>query len=711
MTSPAMTQMGTILGTAPYMAPEQARGKSVDKRADIWAFGVVLYEMLTGERAFKGDEISDVLAAVLRQDIDWTALPPGTPAPIRRLLRRCLEKDPKQRLRDAADARLEIEEAEGSKEDDSQKGAGRAGSRPWPWLLLAAGTLVAGVIIGMFAFEHRGAADRPLRIVDLALPQALTMTAALSPDGRWVAVVADDKIVVKSMEASAWRELAGTAGATHPLIWSPDSRFIAFPIESSIRKVDLVGSRPLTICDRCVQPDSLRGGSWNRDDVLLLGGSPEDVKLGGGLLKISASGGPLERVTTMDTARGENSHRFPAFLPDGRRFLFTVRRDNGEHEIRVGDLAGAPPRTIASGFSKTAYAAGYVLFVRDQTLLALPFDLATGQAAGDPVKVVAGVAQHVGTGLASFAVSEEGTLVFGAAAANVGYVFLDRHGRKLADATTRASDGGGRVSPDNRRAVIAEMDLEKSSTDIYLIDLASGARSRLTSEPTWEQSPVWSPEGKRVAYRLGPAIYIQDIDGGKRTQVSDLGTGTTGFIHDWSPDGKYLLLTRSSITGGELARLALSDGRIDVMAPSSASEATDARLSTDGRWVAYISKETGSLEVHIRSFPDGRVTHRVTTTGGSTPLWSRDGKELFYRDGEGWVVACAVRINGSLIDTGAPERLFKPNTAKTWGSGYQHDVDASGRFFAYRVGDDTGSVTNTLTVMLNWTKAIARPAR
>ena len=715
LTSPAQTQHGVILGTAAYMSPEQARGRSVDRRADLWAFGVVFFEMLTGRPLFPGETVTDVLAAVVTREPDWTALPPETPAAIRRLLRRCLEKDPSRRLRDAADARLDIEEAQHGQRDgvsDARPVAGNAAApRRWPWLLVATGTLIAGTVIGALVSANPATAEAPLRVLNLTVPEASAVTAEISPDGRWVAAVSERRILVKGMDGSAWHELAGTAGATQPLIWSPDSRLIAFAAGNSLKRVDLVGSRPQTICDRCIQPYSLRGGTWNRGGVLLLGGSPEDVKLGGGLLRIPENGGALERVTTLDTARGENSHRYPTFLPDGRRFVFTVRRDNGEHEIRVGDLAGTPPRTIASGFSKTMYADGHVLFVRDETLLALPLDPATGQVSGDPVKIAGGVSHNVGTALASFSVSREGTLAFGAAAATRGFAFFDRHGRKLANVTTRASDAGGRLSPDGLRAAMAEIDPEKSSTDIYIVDLATGARSRLTSDPNWEQSAVWSPEGKRLAYRLGPAIYLQTIDGGKPQRISEFSTGAAGFVHDWSPDGKYLLVTRSSIAGGVLARLSLLDGRIETIAPSSASEAGDARLSTDGRWVAYLSNETGSTEVHVRSFPDGRVTHRVTTTGGDAPLWSRDGKELYYRDSDGWVVACRVRATSSAIETGPPERLFKPSIANSWGSGYQQDIDANGRFFVYRVGDETGSFANTLTVMLNWTKAIAGAGR
>jgi eukaryotic-like serine/threonine-protein kinase len=588
---------------------------------------------------------------------------------------------------------------------------GRSGTRVWPWLLLAAASLVAGTAVGGMGLANPAPVDAPLKVLNLTIPEASAPTAAISPDGQWIAAVSERRILIKAVDGSAWRELAGTAGAGQPLMFSHDSRLLAFPLGNSIKKVDLVGSRPRTICDRCIQPNSLRGGSWNADGVLLLGGSPEDVKLGGGLLKISDDGGTMERVTTVDAARGENSHRYPTFLPGGRHFVFTVRRDNGDHELRVADLAGTPPRTIASGFSKTVYADGYILFVRDETLLALAIDPATGQVSGDPVTVAAGVSHNVGTALASISAGREGTLVFGAAAATRGFAFFDRHGRKLIDVTSRASDAGGRLSPDSRRVALAEIDPDKSSTDIYIVDLETGARTRLTSDPNWEQSPVWSPEGKRIAYRLGLGIYLQTIDGGKPQRIGEFSTGAAGFVHDWSSDGKYLLLTRSSVGGGELARLSLPDGPIDTIAPSSASEAGDARLSVNGRWVAYLSAETGATEVHIRSFPDGRVTHRVTTSGGDAPLWSRDGKELFYRDHEGWVVTCAVRATASAIDTGPCERLFKPSIANSWGSGYQQDIDANGRFFLYRVGDDTGSFANTLTVMLNWTKALGRHAR
>jgi len=714
LTSPATTGLGVILGTAAYMSPEQARGRPVDRRSDLWAFGVVLFEMLSGRRMYAGDTVTDVIAAVVTREPDWSVLPATTPLPIRRLLARCLQKDPARRLRDAADARLEIEEAQHDPDSGiagaTQSGAGNKTSRlRWPLLLGWAATIIAAAAVGAVAFSSRSSTDAPLRILSLAIPTASAATAVLSPDGQWVAVISEKKILVKGMRESAFRELSGTVGAGSVLAWSPNSREVAFQADTSLKRVDLVGSRPRSICEGCVPANSLRGGAWSKDDVLLLGGNPDPRA--GGLMKISANGGAPEHVTSLETARGENSHRYPAFLPDGRRFTFTVRRDNGEHEIRVGDLGGPPPYTIASGFSNSTYADGYLLFGRDGNLVALVFDAATGRPSGDPLKVADGVNHNVGTGQVYFGVSSDGTLVFGAAAATFGYAYFDRNGRKLRDVTTRQhSDGGGRLSRDYRRAVIPEIDLAKSSSDLYILDLATGARSRLTSDPGWEQTPVWSPTGDRVAYRLGSGVYVQQVSGGKPERVAGFEGGAGGLVHDWSRDGQYLLLTRPTQTGGDLVRLSLTDRRFESIAPSAATASSDARLSTDGRWVAYTSGESGSPEVHVRSFPDGRITARITTTGGDAPLWNHDGTELFYRDGEGWVTACRIRTTGSTIEAGPRERLFRPTLANSWGAAWQHDIDADGRFFQFRVGDDAASFASTLTVMQNWTKALLSPA-
>ena len=341
-------------------------------------------------------------------------------------------------------------------------------------------------------------------------------------------------------------------------------------------------------------------------------------------------------------------------------------------------------------------------------LVALAFDAATGRASGDPLKVADGVSHNVGTGQVAFGVSDEGTLVFGAAAATFGYAYFDRYGRKLRDVTTQHSDGGGRLSRDYLRAAIPEIDPAKASTDIYIVDIATGARSRMTSDPGWEQLPVWSPAGDRVAYRLGSTVYVQQVSGGKPARVAEVESGAVGFVHDWSRDGKYLLLTRSTSTGGELVRLSLTDCRIESIAPSTATASSDARLSSDGRWVAYIS----GRRVRRKSMCAASLTDESPSESRRPAVMHPSGittaPSSSIAIAKGWVTACRIRTTGSTVETGARERLFRPTLANSWGATYQHDIDANGRFFVFRVGDDAGSFANSLTVMQNWTKAIAR---
>jgi len=699
------TVAGVVMGTVGYMSPEQAAGQPVDRRTDIFAVGCIVYEMLTGRRPFEGRSTAEIIAHVLHDEpVPLRDLRPDVPDPVEHLVAKCLTKDVTRRYQHADDLAVDLRNAaETADAGTAARMPPIAPARRWPWLLLAAGALIAGVAGGSFMGAALGTADAPFTIVNLTVPEASRTIPSISPDGRWVAVVADGKIFVRAMDQPSWRELAGTSGAGLPLIFSPNSRHIAFPSGSAIRRVDLNGSPPLTICEQCITPNALRGGSWNSADVLLLGGTLEDARLSDGLFQISANGGVLTAVTTRDPARGENSHRFPAFLPDGRRFVFAVRRNNGEHEIRLGDLDGTPTRRLLSGFSKVAYASGHLLFVRDETLLAVRFDPASGDVSGDPMTVAEQVFHYVGTGNAGFAAADNGTLVLSPAVESRGFRLFDRAGRKLEDVTTRSADAIGRLSPDGRRAAVAELDAEKASTDIYIVDLDTGARTRFTSDPDWEQFPVWSPDQRRIAYRLAGGVFVREIGGGQAQRIASFESGTNGFVQDWSPDGAYLLLTRWTVTGGDLARLSLADHSIESLGPASRGDYDQARLSPDGQWAAYVSPETGANEVHVRSFPDGRLTHRVTSNGGHAPLWSRDGRELFYLDSEGWVMACAVRRTGTAIEFGPPARLFKQSANLTM-LYFSHDVDAAGRFLSYRAGD--GSSDNTLTVLFNWPKAI-----
>jgi len=703
MTSPAMTQQGVVLGTAAYMSPDQARGRPVDKRADIWALGAVLFEMLTGSMAFGGDTVTDVLASVVTREPDWSRLPAETPAPVRRLLGRCLEKDVRRRLRDAADVRLEIEDALTASDAQGVTTVGATPSRRSEWLLALGAALILGAAAGLLVGRQSATTEHPQRALALIAPAA-TLHVSISPDGRWLAATTfEGPVYVRRIDETGWRELGATVFSGSSLFWSADSREIGFASGTALKRIDLVGSRAQTICDPCVAPGSLRGASWNQSGDILISGGTADVS--GGLLTIRDTGGPITKVTELDPSRGESSHRFPVFLPDGRHFLFTVRRDNGEHEIRWASLDGGAPRTVASGFSQMAYSAGHVLFVRNQALVAQPIDATTGRASGDPVTIADGVSHDVAVGRAAFSVANDGTVAYGSAPDSVGLRWLSRSGEPLGALTTVQSGNIYRVSRDGGRVVTHLFDLEKASSDIYVVDVETGARTRLTSDAGWDEGPVWSPDGQQVAYRSsrGPlGLYIQNSAGGAERLLIEQEGPDRIDVEDWSPDGTHLLVNRwTAETANDLMLVPTAATASAALTPwmfSKASE-TDGRFSPDGRFVAYTSDESGSTEVHVRAFEHPDLARRITTAGGRYPVWSHDGRELFYVDAERWVVAVPVRL-GSTIDPGAPTRLFR-KALREFNSGI--DVDHQGRFLDYVIESRRSTPELTVfNIVLNW---------
>ena len=708
MTSPAMTQMGVILGTAGYMSPEQARGKTVDKRADLWAFGVVLYEMLTGERLFQGETVTDVIASVVTREPAWESLPAETPAPIRRLLRRCLQKEPRRRLRDASDARFEIEDALSGADEPAASiapSAPRAAQFRRSRWMIAAAAIGAAAIAGVLGYAFGSARPesptslRQMSVMLLGRP----ITEALSPDGAWLVGRHNNRLHVRAIDQTEWRELPGTDGVHYSFFWSPDSRQIGFAAGAALMKVGVDGSRAQTICDGCLVPNLLRGGSWSPNGTIILGGTGGGGAWPGGIKTVSATG-QLSDVTKLNRARGENSHRSPAFLPDGRRFLFAVRRDNGEHEIQLASIDGDEPRVVTPAFSRMAYADGYLLFARGQTLLAQPFDPATGTLSGTPATIATNVRHTVAVGEAFFSVATDGTLVYASALAIDGAVWVERDGRRVATALTDVIDETLRLSPDGRTIAAAIHDLDKASTDIILIDVASGARSRLTSHSMWEQNPVWSPDGKQIGYRGardGIGIYIQDAAGGnERLLAADAGQMLRPV--DWSRDGR-ILATCVTTSGIDLVLVPVTGGPVVPFAKTTAADGV-ARFSPDGKLVTYESRESGSDQIHIKAV-DSSSHVRVTKSGGSNPVWSRNGQELFYVDNDHWIVAVPMSVTGERLNFGPPKRLFPRGEAGVTTAAF--DVDASGRFLMRPYDDDSRAGDRTiLNVVQNWTKLI-----
>ena len=743
--TPAMTQAGTILGTARYMSPEQARGKSVDKRTDIWAFGCVLYEMMTGHLAFSGETASDAVAAILGREPDWLALPAATPENVRRLLRRCLEKDPKRRVHDIADARIELDEAlapsfapgyltsTGLPASAVTNGA-RANARVrLGWI--TAGVAVAASVAAL-ALVRAGVFDRP--VVDarvyrssIVLPEGTQIPAdrgsanlgpagrfALSPDGRRLAFVArrnttgSPLLWVRSLDADAAQSLVGTEGATYPF-WSPDSRFIAFLAQGKLKKIDVAGGATLTLCDASLGAT----GAWNGDDVILFtpkGGSP--------LYRVSASGGTPSPVTTFDTASGDTQHWFPFFLPDGRHFLYSSlgstkvgATDPGG--VYVGSLDPAESRTLLlqDGY-QAKYAQGHLVYLRGSTLMARPFDASRRELRGEAEPLAEQLQTTSGqvTGAAgAFTVSDLGVLAYqtGAGAVSSQLTWFDRAGKPLGLLGDQADYADVELSPDAERVAVSVLDPEQGTRDLWLYDVKRGLRSRFTFDSASEFESIWSPDGDQLVFARSKAsvdLFRKPLSGGNETALLEGGLGK--FPSDWSPNGRFILYIAGgvAIARSDLWVLPLFGNTKPFPFLETPFIETRGRFSPDGRWVAYVSDESGQLEVYVARFPEPAEKRRVSTAGGLWPRWRRDGKEIVYVTPANTLTAATVNGAGATFEVGAVRTLFavRPRPMVTLGD-YPYDISADGQRFLVNTLAE-GAASSAISLVVNWTSGLKK---
>jgi hypothetical protein len=723
-----MTGVGMILGTAAYMAPEQARGKAVDKRADIWAFGCVLYEMLTGRRAFGADEVSDTLAMVLMKEPDWSHLPPATPPAIRTLLRRCLEKDRKRRLPDIGVARLEIDEALTAPTvlTTSAETSGRRDGPRLAWIATAVAGLAA-VTVGALHFTERPP-DPPAPIRFRVLPPAEaslspgTFNQALSPDGRHIAFNvqpargAQQRLAIRAFDAEEARELLGTEGALVTLLfWSPDSRFLGFVADGKMKKIDIVGGPPQILCD--VPPGAALGATWGTDGTILFG---QNI---GGLLRVSSGGGTPVPATTIDATKKESSHRHPWFLPDGRHFLYyaAATAPGSASSIYVGSLDGAPSVPVGESHSKAVYANGFLLLVRDQTLLAQRFDATRVATTGDPVVVAENIATNIGTGGAGFSASTTGVLSYrtlsGGAEVSSQLVWLDRGGKVLGTVGELTDQSEVQLSPDGTRVAISVLDPARRTRDIWIHDLTRASlRTRFTFDAGEDWSSVWAPDGRSLVFsasRMGPLLDLYqraaDGSGAERRLVEGM---ANKYVNSWSQDGRFLLYhtgTGGSQTGNDLWVAPLTDDRKPRQLLQTRFNEGDGEFSPDGRWVAYRSDESGRDEVYVMPFQMAGGKWQISTTGGSHARWRSDGKEVFYLTGT-TMMAAEVNGEGAAFQVGAVQRLFevRRRTANYLGFGNHgvYDVAPDGKRFLVNVVGDEQAVPPPITVITNWTATL-----
>jgi serine/threonine protein kinase len=739
------TQAGVIMGTAAYMAPEQARGHQVDERADIWSFGVVLYEMLTGRTTFTGQTVSDTLASVLKTDPDWSALPTRTPAAIRRLLRRCLERDRERRLHNIADARLEIEEAlMAPPEQPPVAEAARARGAGWPVLVPLSLLALAGLVVAVMHFRE---APPETAVVRFQIPPpekaqfGAEFRVTLSPDGRRIAFstvnsVGRLSLWVRSLDSVDARPLPGTENSTGPPFWSPDGRWIGFAADGKLKKVEVSGGPPQTLCSVDVRATT---GAWNRDGVILFG----SFAGGSGIFRVSQAGGEKVQVTTLDRSRQEFSHASPQFLPDGRHFLYLAGSPVTENiGTYLATLDGKERKLLLRNTTAAAYAPPAtsdekvdLLFLRDGTLMAQPLDTSTFDLTGE----ASPVAEQVGSfrSYGYFSASANGVLAYRSGtmlARNSQLTWFDRAGKPQGQLGPTGPHNDVALSPDGKGAAFDADDPQTGNRDIWLLDVARGVTQRFTSNPAQDWFPVWSPDASKLLFassRDGPSNIYQKDSSGTVNEEALLKSDLNKYPLDWSPDGRSVIYqvvnpqTRSELWVVPLeAERGAGSQKPGTPTPllqttfnetqGQFSRGREGAPSGAPRWVMYSSDDSGAWQIYVQPFSKGasgagrRV--QISTNGGSQPRWSADGKELFYVAPDGNLMAVEVKLSPR-FEAGVPKALFPtrilagPNDRHL----FRYAVAPDGKRFLINTPTQAAeSNASPITVVLNWTAVLKR---
>jgi serine/threonine protein kinase/Tol biopolymer transport system component len=662
--SRAATMQGVILGTAAYMSPEQAKGKAVTKATDIWAFGCVLYELLSGDKAFEGEDATEILAAVVRAEPDWTRLPENTPQSIRLLLRRCLRKDRRQRFQDATDVRIEVEDAlsGASTVAPAPKGTSRP-LLPLVWISACVALLIA---LAAVSFIHFRETSPQLRISRFQIPLPEKTTGALfqlSPDGRVLAFTASESgrrhLWIRPIDSMTAQAVPGTEDATY-VFWSPDSAYLAFFVPGKLKKVALAGGPAQTICDAA----DGRGGTWNSDGVIVYSPGP-----GRALERVSAAGGAPSTLTKV--ALHDEGQRYPKFLPDNKHFLYLVNfgkpEDNG---INIGSLDGSPPVRILSDDSSAEYASldasggnGLLLFRREGTLMGVPFDLRRLRINGDVFPIAEGVGVAGNTQSAAFSVSNTGMLAYGSGLINLGgreLAWMDRTGKRLGGVGQPGQITNPLLSPDEKEILFSLFNVAGDASDLWLLDVARGVPSRVTFRAGISGDGIWSPDGSTIVFQSdNTAIYRKPANGAGKEELL-LAPGINNRPLDWSRDGKYVVYMSSNggTTGTSLWLLPLEGDHKPVSYLQTPFNEAAAQFSPDGKWIAYASNESGQPQVYVQAIPAGGAKWQISPAGGDQPRWRRDGKELFYISADQKLMAVPVK-SGPGFEAGAPQPLFE----------------------------------------------------
>ena len=745
-TSPTISRMatmqGVLLGTAAYMSPEQAKAKSVDRRADIWAFGCVLYEMLTGKQAFTGETVTDTLASVIKEEPDWKVLPSTTPMRVRVLLQRCLQKDPKQRLRDIGDARISLDEVlSGTPEPTLTAPTFVPAKRRWLWAAIATMCLliaIAGWLAG-FYLRPKPTAE-PIQRFEISAPDPSVSLCTLSPDGTrllFYSNVSPARFWLRRMDSLEAHPLEGTEGAVGFPFWSPDSRFITFGTQDGkLKKIDVEGGPAQILCDSGIP---VVFGFWTPDGKIVFG----DPSRPPGLWEVPSAGGVSSPLPGFEHPRNQRPVA-PMLLPDGRHFLYTLLsnatsgdvylgsldRNAGQQSSKKLPLTASPPTYAPSPDDPTL---GYLLFRSAAaprsilaTLMAQPFDPRKLELVGEPIRI----AEQVSA--ANFWASRTGTLVYvsNTPASNVDQLTLfDRQGKTVGTVGEAGKYDSVAFSPDGKRVVAALINPHSLGENLWMMDLTRGISMRFTFDSGWDVYPVWSADGNRIAFgsnRGGRVDLYQKLsNGGSNDELLFKNDQETGeYPLSWSSDGRFLLFGESPTATASVLPVD-TDGHAAGKPFLFSQEGVGFDLhfspGPQGRplWVAYSSNESGSYEIYVRPFdpnsptgtPSGGGKWQVSTQGGMSPRWNSNGTELFYVAPDGTVMSVEVRGNNGAFQSGVPKALFKPKgLTSQMGPFVYWDASSDGKKFIFAIpqSENTAPPTAKFTVVLNWTSLLKK---
>ena len=709
-----LTEQGMIVGTFQYMAPEQLEGNEADARTDIFAFGELLYEMVTGKPAFVGKSRASLIAAILTTEpAPITQLQPIAPAALEHVVKKCLAKDPDDRWQSASDVAAElnwISEAKSQAGMPVQVEARGTKHAHLAWGAAALAALCAFALGILFLRTTSHPESRSMRSTILP-PQKATFaflgengSAELSPDGRNLAFIArtesGPQIFVRSLDSFNPRPLPGTEEATQ-VFWSPDSRNLGFFAQNKLKRVPAAGGPVLTLCGLDNGP---RGGSWNQQDVIIFGSWPGEI------YRVPASGGTPEKATRFDPARQDSTQRWPHFLPDGNHFLYmssAFGSFNEDNVFYLGSLDGKVNRILFHGSSNIAYASGYLLYVVDKNLMARPFDPVKLDFTGDAVSVAEGVQYDTLFSEAVFSVSSNGVLIYqtGKASSARTMMLFDATGKQVGSLGDPAPYYGPQFSPDGKRLAYHLIDPRTGKADIWIQDIASGGRTRLTVDAVRSMWPVWSRDGAQVAYvstRSGkPVVYVKAANG-MAVEQKVWEPAIAAIATDWTIDSKALIVQeRASKMKWRLAVFPLGGGGpSQLLVEVQGANVRGARLSPNGRWIAYQSDESGKDEIYISPFPKPVGRLQISVAGGIEPRWRRDGKELFYFSPDGKLTAAALNEKNGLLEAASVRDLYQ--TKAVPGTTDSYDVTPDGNRFLVNV-IATEETPTPLNLVENWT--------